>query len=106
MRAKECRVNVDRLLLVQLVQDFKRLQLAFPIESVTALGFNCSCPMSRELAEVHSCARFQPLRWRPPEILDRGANAATRSRDFLIRRAGVSLFIFHRTAGGENKMRV
>ena len=106
VRAEKRAGDIERLRLMQIVEDFERLLLALPIEAVAALGLERRGAMRRELAQICRSASDQRRRTSAPQSRDRGANSATRARDFLVCFSGDALFVLGGAGLGENQVRV
>ena len=57
VRAEKRAGDVERLLLVQIVEDFEHFLLALPVEAVAALGLERGGAVRRELAQIGRSAR-------------------------------------------------
>jgi hypothetical protein len=106
VRAQKCAGDIERLLLMQLMQDVEYLQLALPIEAVAALRLERRGPMGGELLKVRLRAVAERTRGGAPKIRHGGANSAARARDLRVRFSRNALLVFCCAARGKNQVSV
>src|ERR1700728_69593 len=104
VRAQKCRVNVERMLLMKIVENLQNLQLAFPIQSVTALRFDGGSAVRREFAKVLQRPSFQHPSSCATQMFHRRANSAARARNLFIGCAGDPLLVFGGAAKRKNQV--
>ena len=104
--AQEGGCDVERLVLVKFGESNENFQLAFPVEAIAALGFDCRSAVGAEFAKVRERGVVECVRGGLAKPLDGGMNSAAAVSDFFVGSAGDALFVFGGAAAGKNQMRV
>ena len=106
VRAEKRADDIERLLLMQLMKHVQNLQLALPIEAVTALGFERSGAVRGKLAKMRARSLAERFRRSAAAILHRGADSAACAGNLLVGFSGNSLLVFGGAARRKNQVRV
>ena len=106
MGPQKCRVNVERMLLMKIVQNFQNFQLALPIQPVAAFRLDGGGAVRRELAKIFQRPSFQHPSRSAAQMFYRRMDSPTRARNFFICRAGDPLLVFSSAAKRKNQVRM
>src|SRR5271154_1536180 len=74
VRAEKRADDIERLLLVKLLEDVQSFEFVLPVEAIAALGFEGGGSMRGEVSQMGSGAQLQVLRRRAAEFRDGRVN--------------------------------